>query len=244
MKELVKIRNNKAVMTSREIAEVFGKEHRTVLRSIANIGCSEDFKLHNFVPISFKDSGNRTQTEYLVTRDGFMFLGMGFTGKRAAEFKELIIQDYNRVLSELENLKKPKLPKFLDRYILNSNKIPLGYFSVINVTFTTVYREMERVGYVLPDKGITGKDLMPDISIGRTFSDWLKKNGHNEVIKQVKFYKHEFVGRPSCEARMYPDSCYHLFTYFLKTVWIPQKASAYFKSKNPEALNYLPKLLK
>lgn len=186
-----------------------------------------------------KKNNRQILKEYILTLDTAKEIAMIQRTPKGKQARQYFLACEKALLES----QKPKLPKFLDRYILNSNKTPLGYFSVINATFTTVYREMERVGYVLPDKGITGKDLMPDISIGRTFSDWLKKNGHGDFIKDVRYYEHEFVGRPSCDARMYPDTCYHLFTYFLKNVWIPQKARAYFKSKNPEALEYLPKLL-
>lgn len=98
MTTLVEVSKDRSVRTtSRIVAKVFGKEHRNVLQSIENLDCSERFSLLNFQQRDFTNDRGQTFQEYAMTRDGFMFLVMGFTGKKAAEFKELFIDQFNQM---------------------------------------------------------------------------------------------------------------------------------------------------
>jgi len=83
------------------VAETFGKEHKNVLRDIDNLGCSEEFNRLNFEPISYTDSMNRQQKSYVMTRDGFTLLVMGYTGELAMKFKEAYIRQFNAMESAL-----------------------------------------------------------------------------------------------------------------------------------------------
>ncbi len=86
--ELVQIQNNNVVVSSRQIAEHFGKQHKDVLKAIQNLECTHNFNQRNFAPVDFVDKKGEQRPEYLITRDGFSFLAMGFTGKNAAIWKE------------------------------------------------------------------------------------------------------------------------------------------------------------
>lgn len=88
-------------VSSRDVAEKFGKPHNDVLKAIRGIDCSPEFNVGNFSLISYRDSMNREKPEYLMTRDGFTFLAMGFTGAKAARFKEAYISEFNRMEEEL-----------------------------------------------------------------------------------------------------------------------------------------------
>lgn len=81
--------------TSRIIAEKFGKRHADVIRAIRNLECSDDFNERNFALVEYLDAKGETRTEYGITRDGFTFLAMGFTGKEAAAWKEQFIAAFN-----------------------------------------------------------------------------------------------------------------------------------------------------
>lgn len=89
--------------TSLKVAEHFGKRHDTVLRAIRNLECSDDFRLRNFVECSrINEMANGKREPYFeMTRDGFTFAAMGFTGKEAARWKEAYITAFNRMESEL-----------------------------------------------------------------------------------------------------------------------------------------------
>ena len=100
----VTIIDNEPTTTSRQVATFFGKQHKDVLRAINNLECSKDFNQRNFAPITYKDSKNREYPEYQVTKDGFVFLAMGFTGRKAAQLKEAYINEFNRMAATLNGV--------------------------------------------------------------------------------------------------------------------------------------------
>lgn len=104
------INNDRPVVSSRDIARVFGKDHANVLKAIRALDCSKSFTDVNFNASEYEDSTGRVLPEYLITRDGFSFLAMGFTGAKAAEFKEKYIAAFNAMERELAN--RPQLPDF------------------------------------------------------------------------------------------------------------------------------------
>lgn len=99
MLKAVQIIDGKAVTTSRKIAEVFEKQHKDVLRAIRELEMPEDFGQRNFAPSEYEATNNLGKTvkypEYLITKDGFSLLVMGFTGKKAMEFKIAFINAFN-----------------------------------------------------------------------------------------------------------------------------------------------------
>lgn len=92
--------NGNDVTTSLIVAQVFGKEHKHVLRDIDELSCSDDFRASNF-GLSFTirelpNGGSKKERYYEMTKDGFSFLVMGYTGAKAGEFKEKFINEFNR----------------------------------------------------------------------------------------------------------------------------------------------------
>jgi Rha family phage regulatory protein len=81
--------------TSLQIAEYFDKQHRNVLQSIQYLDCSKEFTQLNFQLSEYTDNTGRKLPMYEVTKDGFVFLVMGYRGKKAALFKEAYIQAFN-----------------------------------------------------------------------------------------------------------------------------------------------------
>jgi Rha family phage regulatory protein len=103
---LCEIKDGQVVTTSLRVAEIFSKQHNHVLRAIRELDCSDDFRASNFGQ-SFRirqlpnGMGERQDPYYLITRDGFVFLVMGFTGKTAAKFKEAYIRAFNEMEAKL-----------------------------------------------------------------------------------------------------------------------------------------------
>lgn len=93
------------VVTSLDVAETFGKEHRRVLQDIRDLKCSEEFRLHNFVQSSYVNEQGHNQSMFIMTKDGFTLLAMGYTGEKAMKFKEAYINQFN----QMEELLKGKL---------------------------------------------------------------------------------------------------------------------------------------
>lgn len=98
-----------AMVDSRFVAEVFNKEHRDVLKAIRNLikeesGYSSDFRQRNFAQSSYINEQNKKQPCYVMTRDGFTALVMGFTGRRANQFKEAYIRRFNEMEERIKYL--------------------------------------------------------------------------------------------------------------------------------------------
>ncbi len=104
--ELGLFADNKGIakVDSMAVADAFGKEHRNVIRAIKELDCSEEFRLLNFEQSSYINAQGHKQPCYNMTRDGFTFLAMGFTGKKAARFKELYIKRFNEMEAFIKNL--------------------------------------------------------------------------------------------------------------------------------------------
>lgn len=89
--------------TSLQVAEHFGKRHDVVLRAIRNLECSGDFRLRNFAESVYVNEQGKEQPCFRITRDGFAFLAMGFTGKEAAQWKEAYITAFNKMETTLRS---------------------------------------------------------------------------------------------------------------------------------------------
>ena len=109
-KPLVRLQNGQVFADSRDVAAHFGKEHKSVLRSIRELHCSEEFRLRNFAPFKINDLSGESISHVEMTRDGFTFLAMGFTGSTAGAWKERYIEAFRKMEEQL--LKSPVLNQF------------------------------------------------------------------------------------------------------------------------------------
>lgn len=89
------------VVTSRQIAEDFEKEHKHVLESIRNL-TAENSAVKNMIIESEYEIRGKKYPEYLLTRDGFSLLVMGFTGSKALAWKLKYIEAFNKMEAELK----------------------------------------------------------------------------------------------------------------------------------------------
>ncbi|EON9061680.1 Rha family transcriptional regulator [Escherichia coli] len=101
----IAIVDGQAVTSSLAVADFFSKRHDDVLKKIRILDCSPEFCARNFAETSIlvrqPNGGTRKLPCYQITRDGFAFLAMGFTGKRAARFKEAYINAFNQMEKSL-----------------------------------------------------------------------------------------------------------------------------------------------
>lgn len=106
MENLVTVVNENVVVSSRDVAEHFGKQHKHVLESIENMKAENSALLKMFYPSTYKVDGNRkSYPMYLMNRDGFSLLVMGFTGAKALEWKLKYIEAFNAMEKELNNIR-------------------------------------------------------------------------------------------------------------------------------------------
>lgn len=114
------------ITTSLIVAKVFGKRNSDVLRDVRNLNCSNDFRERNFalmVEMRQLPQGGAQKTEYYtMTKDGFSFLVMGYTGEKAGEFKERFINEFN---------KREAMLKSDDYILMRSMQILQGRISAI-----------------------------------------------------------------------------------------------------------------
>ena len=106
----IQVVHDRIMTTSLAISNVFEKNHRDVLRSIKDLEIPEDYRERNFAPtfrnVPGPNGSVRKEPIVLITRDGFTVLVMGFTGKRAMEFKIKYIEAFNRMEEDLRNQKE------------------------------------------------------------------------------------------------------------------------------------------
>lgn len=100
MSNLVEVRNNQVVVSSRQVAKRFSKEHKNVLASIREI-LSAEKSADKFYELSNYKYRGRELPEYYMNRDGFALLVMGFTGKIALQWKVKYINAFNEMEAEL-----------------------------------------------------------------------------------------------------------------------------------------------
>lgn len=110
--EIISLQQGQPVTTSLKVAELFGKRHDDVLKKIRNLECSSDFHLRNFAEMSQEvEIGNgakRSSRFYEMTKDGFIFVVMGFTGTKAAATKEAYINAFNWMAEQLAAAQRPQ----------------------------------------------------------------------------------------------------------------------------------------
>jgi len=121
-------RNGQVFCSSRQVAEEFQKEHKNVLRDIENLDCSAEFTALNFERSKYKDPSGKWNKEYLMTKDGFTFLVMGYRGKKAAQFKESYIRRFNEMDQFIRSLQVTKMefPAFTEA-VMSAHEEPKHY---------------------------------------------------------------------------------------------------------------------
>lgn len=102
---LVEIKNNRVVVSSLQIAEHFDKEHKNVLRLLSSLLSSANKQRlsKHFFKSNYKDETGKNNTMYLMNRDGFSLLVMGFTGDKALKWTLDFIDAFNAMEQEIQH---------------------------------------------------------------------------------------------------------------------------------------------
>lgn len=105
------VHNGHPSTTSRTVAQYFNKRHDDVLRSIRTLlnATPQNFRLRNFSESSYTNEQGKIQPMYIIYRDGFMLLVMGYTGKKALAIKLAYIEAFNAMEEELARRSRPAL---------------------------------------------------------------------------------------------------------------------------------------
>lgn len=103
VEDAVFIQNDQVKTSSLKVAELFGKQHKNVLQKLESLDCSSEFNGLNFQLVEYLDNKGESRPMYEMTKDGFIFLVMGFTGAKAAQIKEAYINTFNHMAAMLYN---------------------------------------------------------------------------------------------------------------------------------------------
>lgn len=105
--------SNQPLTNSKLVAEVFGKNHKDVMKAIRNLteGSAQNCAvLEMFSESIYKNEQNKEQPMFIMNQDGFTLLAMGFNGKKAMEFKLKYIEAFNAMKRQIEQ-SKPSVPQ-------------------------------------------------------------------------------------------------------------------------------------
>jgi prophage antirepressor-like protein len=133
-------------------------------------------------------------------------------------------------------------PNFVTRYNDNWDRTKKGHFSVISELFIRLYGRFERIGYLIPNKALTGKEIRPDVSVGIGFSKFLK-TFYPELADNYTYYSHRFPDGFEVDARQYTNDMLPMFIEYVDEHWMPNCAAKYLGDRDQKALEYLPKLI-
>ena len=248
-RELV-IRNDKGldVTTSLIVAEIFGKRHSNVLRDIKNLNCSKQFSQLNFelmVVMKELPQGGATKSEYFeMTKDGFSFLVMGYSGERAGQFKEAFINEFN---------KREAMLKSEDYILARSQEILQNRLRLaeqkLAIAQTTIVEKEEQIEELTPKAKYTDEVLMSETTYTMTqvakefgmganaFSDFLfkKKIIYRQSGMWMMFAKYDNEGYSAVRTKTIDKNRGSVFTSSY-LVWT-EKGRMFLHNKFDKELN-------
>lgn len=158
--------DGQATTTSLQIASDFGKNHSHVLRTIRELECSQEFRASNFGLTSYICEQGKERTMCNLTRDGFTFLVMGFTGSKAAAWKEKYIRAFNLMEEKLKEQSRSGLA------LVKADNTALSLFNAIK-------RQHDE----------TGQLIEMTIQTFQTATE--AKNTANEALAQIREMKEQ-----------------------------------------------------
>ena len=185
MNELVIMHNKQAVTTSLRVAEVFGKDHKHVLETISNLA-AEKSAAKFFAEATYYNRGKQYPM-YYMNRDGFTLLAMGFTGKKALQFKIKYIQAFNSMEATLKRLPAGKLDPVAQADLAVTRANTAKANALYKIACKTTSETAKQALLAKAAESITGEMTIPVL---------LKKEySAGEVAKKVHASSGQKVGR-------------------------------------------------
>lgn len=181
MNKLVVMKDQQAVTSSLQVAETFGKRHKNVIRSIENMTAQNSALQNMFKLGTYLSKQNKTLPMYYMNRDGFTLLVVGFTGKKAMDFKLKYIEAFNAMENQIRKYGGFQIPNNMSEALqLAANQAkemeemrPKALFAeAVQTSKTDIL--VGQLAKILKQNGI-------DIGANRLFK-WLRENGY--LIKQ------------------------------------------------------------
>jgi hypothetical protein len=127
------------------------------------------------------------------------------------------------------------LPYHLRRYMANMHNVPYGYFSMLNEVTLHLIGPLEQLGYTM------SSSQLPDISLGRMFSKYLRDNGY--PVDEYPKYPHHYEDGRIVSPRAYPNELLAVLRKYFTESWLKENSYNYFAERDPKALPYLNEFL-
>lgn len=200
----------------------------------------EDEKTTSVIP-----RGSRMVKANLINESGLYNLVFRSKKESSKKFRKWVTKEVIpsiRKTGGFEVTKKVESHRFVRRYNDNWERIDRGYFSVISELYVRLYAKFEMQGYEIPDTAFNGKEIRPDVSVGKMFANHIKAE-YPYPEEYYTTYNHVFPNGVIVEARQYRNMLLPAFIDFIDNVWMPQCAEKYFRERDKKALDFLPKLL-
>ena len=188
----LRIEGNKVMVSSIDVAAVFEKEHKNVMASIRElIEQKPEIGRLNFQQSSYINSQNKQQPCYLMDRDGFTLLAMGFTGTKALDFKLMYIQSFNEMEKELREREKseakPVAAKSKIESIIEGGKLLSDWLGVPkHIAAKETVKEVKRLTGVDYSMLLTASPIMDNI---KKEEQMLEPKELGNIFKQELFNK-------------------------------------------------------
>lgn len=201
---LVRLSGDRLITTSLAVSQHFNKKHQHILEAIRNLECSPEFGASNFRLSSYTTSQGKQLPMYEITRDGFSFLCMGFTGAVAAAWKEKYIAAFNAMEQELQQ-PASRLETHMAQLaagmntLLAQNRMVHKYIALLEMNQKgrrRIKREDEAIILRLRDEGLSQADIARLLRISATavnriihgeyrFSDSPAGKGISELLEEM-----------------------------------------------------------
>lgn len=199
MKDLVIMHDQQAITTSLVLAEAFEKQHKHVIEAIEKkISTAENSALlkNMFIEDSYIASNGKQNKMYYLNRDGFTFIAMGFTGKKADEFKLKYIDAFNKMENQIKEKTQFRLPK-------NLTEMSTMFFDVMKDQDKKIEEQSEKVNFLMNLSGLTSprnKELTKarnkkiiQVCGGSESNSYQDKSLRSKLYNELfKSYRHRF----------------------------------------------------
>ncbi len=191
----VQEKNGQVVVSSRDVAEKFGKRHDKLIVEIERmygdlIGYDQNGGHPLFIKNFYIHPQNKQEyKEYLMNRDGFSLLCMGFTGEKALQWKLKYIKAFNQMEEQLKNGNKLTEEERLKLQLFSKDASEVAYAHnrLVELATASLYQQIEeqKPKVALAETMLTSKNA---ISVGdfakMTYSKF--KLGSNNMFKVLR----------------------------------------------------------
>lgn len=184
------------------------------------------------------------QEKLIISESGLYALIFRSKKEGAKRFRKWVTKEVIPAIRKTGSygINRLETPNFVIRFNDNWDRVEKGYFSVISELFIRLFGRFEQIGYQIPNKAFDGREMRPDVSVGKLFAQYLRDNNYTDT-DGFKKYNHKFPNGIEVEARQYKNEYLPVFIKYIDEEWIPKCAHEYFKKRDTLALDYLPKLL-